>query len=53
MMDYWIIRNVNDNSLAWSNEFGWVDNDTYTVFSGAETEYLQLPVEGRWVPLQK
>lgn len=48
---YYVIRNVNDAGLAWSNTFGWVDNDTYDVFSEAEKATLNLPIEGRWVEL--
>ena len=32
------IRNVNDHGLAWSNEFGWVDDESYDLFTEIEKE---------------
>lgn len=43
----WIIQSDNDD--AWSNTYGWVDNDTYDTFTPEERETMQLPAGGRWV----
>ena len=43
------IRNNLNNSLAWSNMFGWVDNDDYDLFTEKEKNELNLPINGRWV----
>lgn len=45
---YYAIRNVNDTGLAWSNEFGWVDNESYDLFTQDERDTLNLPIEGEW-----
>jgi hypothetical protein len=42
------IRNINDSGLAWSNEFGWVDDESYDLFTDEEANTLNLPIEGRW-----
>jgi hypothetical protein len=42
------IRNINDAGLAWSNECGWVDDDSYDLFTEEEKAKLNLPIEGRW-----
>lgn len=44
----WAIRNVKDHSLAWSNEWGWVDNNSYDLFSESEKGELNLPIDGEW-----
>jgi hypothetical protein len=43
----WIIVNVNDPELCWSNMFGWVSED-YDTFDEDERQTLRLPVEGEW-----
>jgi hypothetical protein len=43
------IRNNSDNSFAWSNKFGWVDDDEYDLFTEKEKNELNLPINGRWV----
>ena len=51
-MNRFIIENINDRSLVWSNVHGWVDSledDDYDVFTLEESETLNLPVEGEWV----
>jgi hypothetical protein len=44
------IRNINDNTLFWSNWWGWieesVDRDLYTV---EEQKLYPLPTEGEWI----
>lgn len=42
------IRNVNDSGLAWSNTHGWVDDESYDLFTESEKEEMNLPMEGRW-----
>lgn len=32
----------------WSNEDGWVDKESATIFTYAETKNLNLPMHGRW-----
>lgn len=41
----WII--TNDQDEAWSNAYGWVEDD-YDTFSDEEKENLQLPMGGKW-----
>jgi len=48
MPPMYVIRNKNDLSLAWSNEFGWVDDGGYDLFTESEKEKLNLPIEGVW-----
>jgi hypothetical protein len=43
----WIIENVDEPELAWSNEWGWCE-DTFDTFSDEEKETLNLPLGGRW-----
>ncbi len=52
MSNRFIIQNVNDESLVWSNTHGWIveeEDDNYDVFSIEESEELNLPIEGKWV----
>jgi hypothetical protein len=42
------IRNVKDHGLAWSNEWGWVDNESYDLFTQQEHDTLHLPLDGEW-----
>ena len=44
----WIIYCMTDDSLAWSNFQGWVD-EGYTIFSSEEKETLNLPMDGEWM----
>jgi len=48
MNKYYVIRSIHHAGLAWSNEFGWVANDTYDVFSQTERDTLNLPIDGQW-----
>lgn len=44
------IQCVNDPELFWSNEYGWVEFDCgVDYFTEDETNYLNLPIEGKWV----
>ena len=49
--NFFVIENVFDSKMVWSNTEGWVDeNDcNYDVFTLEESETLDLPVEGKWV----
>lgn len=51
---HWIIRNVDDPELCWSNEDGWV-TETYDTFTDEEKNTLRLPIGGAWemVPWKK
>lgn len=48
-----MIRNTADPSLYWSNEDGWVDYTSATVFNGLELEHLRLPDQGQWVRMDE
>ena len=53
-MNKFIIENVFNPQLVWSNIEGWVDSnedDNYDVFTLEESETLNLPIEGKWVRL--
>ena len=46
-----IIGCINDDTLYWSNETGWVDLDSADRFNDKERRSLNLPMEGYWIPL--
>jgi hypothetical protein len=46
---YWFIVCKAMRSLAWSNEFGWVSDDSYDLFDSDERARLRLPIGGEWV----
>ena len=51
-MNRFIIENIYNPTLVWSNTDGWVDSnedDNYDVFTLEESETLDLPIEGKWV----
>lgn len=51
-MNMFIIENIYNSRLVWSNTDGWVDSnedDNYDVFTLEESETLDLPIEGKWV----
>jgi hypothetical protein len=35
--------------LYWSNETGWGDKDTATMFTEEETHIYNLPINGKWI----
>ena len=45
----YIIINEWDGELYWSNDDGWVDRESATVFSQNEKFVLNLPMYGMWV----
>lgn len=49
-MNRFVIQNVNDPDLLWSNTDGWVEED-FDTFTLDESETLNLPIEGEWVRL--
>lgn len=44
----WIIRDVSDESLCWSNQYGWTQ-ELFDTFSERERESLAPPIGGEWV----
>jgi hypothetical protein len=44
-----LIENKNDSTLFWSDEHGWVDKKSASVYTEEEALTLTLPVEGQWV----
>lgn len=44
----WVIVNKDDDELYWSNEWGWGDYEGCEHFTFEETEYLELPIGGKW-----
>lgn len=51
-MNRFVIENIYNSRLVWSNTDGWVDSnedDNYDVFTLEESETLDLPIEGKWV----
>ena len=44
----WFIVNENDDSLFWSNEYGWVDYYSADSFDDDEHKVLNLPANGKW-----
>jgi len=47
-MTYWVIVDP-DSGLWWSNENGWVDQDSATRFTTQERYAYRLPLEGCWL----
>lgn len=43
----WIIINVTDHELCWSETYGWVTDD-YDTFSDDEKANMNLPNDGEW-----
>ena len=43
---YYRIRNKQND--YWSNEFGWVNNNQYDIFTEKEKKTFNLPIDGRW-----
>jgi hypothetical protein len=45
---FFVIVHDDDPALAWSNDQGWVEGDSYTVFTDEEQRKLRLPIDGHW-----
>ena len=45
---FYVIKNIEDDQLFWSNALGWVDSDQEDRFTQAERESLSLPIGGAW-----
>lgn len=43
----WIIVKTDDDSLCWSNTWGWCEGD-FDTFTFKERETLNLPIGGEW-----
>ena len=39
----------NGQGELWSNENGWVQDNSYDTFSAAEQQTFNLPIGGHWV----
>lgn len=48
--DRYVIVNVSEPNLVWSNELGWVAECDYTVFTEKQTKSLNLLPSGKYVP---
>ena len=53
---FWIIKNISDNSLTWSNMWGWIeleedDETEIAIFSPEEAITFTLPDGGEWVAI--
>lgn len=44
---YWVIFNTEDDTLLWSNELGWTEEE-YDTFTEEERYTLNLPMGGCW-----
>lgn len=48
----YIIGNIYTTKLFWSSKLGWIeDGEEIDIFSDEETEFLNLPMEGKWIKL--
>lgn len=47
-MNGFVICNVNDDELFWSNKDGWTELSGADTFSFEDTLNLRLPIEGMW-----
>jgi hypothetical protein len=43
----WIIYNIYEPDLFWSNGYGWTEDD-YDTFDETERLNLRLPIGGAW-----
>jgi hypothetical protein len=50
-MKKFIIENINDPDLLWSNFYGWTSGYFFDIFSFSEMSDFDLPIEGKWVEL--
>ena len=46
----WVVVNDDDPHLYWSNEDGWGDLASATVFASGERDTVRLPLDGSWLP---
>lgn len=49
MNSNYVIAHDRDPLLYWSNDQGWVDYNSASIFTVPERDYLNLPDEGKWV----
>lgn len=47
-MIYYVIKNINDDQLFWSNDHGWVETDQEDRFTETERNSYALPIDGAW-----
>jgi len=47
-MELYIITNISDPTLRWSNTDGWTDGEGFDVFTMQGKLYLRLPIDGKW-----
>jgi len=47
----YVIENVNEPELLWTNAWGWTDGDDFDVFTFEEKEEFNLPIDGKWMQL--
>jgi hypothetical protein len=53
MIREWRIKNTKNQHLYWNNQLGWTGILYASIFSDAEKDKLNLPVDGKWerIPL--
>jgi hypothetical protein len=51
-MQNFVIANINDEALKWSNTDGWTDENDFDIFTLEEVKILNLPIEGKWQQLR-
>lgn len=44
----YVIQNITDKTLFWSNDWGWVDWPNCDIFTEVEKSTFNLPIEGKW-----
>jgi hypothetical protein len=51
LINKFVVENTFNNEILWSNDFGWVsqESNSFDVFSFQEMQSLNLPIEGTWV----
>ncbi len=48
-MRMFAIMNTKNNNNFWSNDAGWVNTPTHSLYTEKEKESLTLPINGEWV----
>lgn len=51
-MQNFVIANISDKLLKWSNADGWTHGNDFDIFTPEEKEIFNLPINGKWQQLR-
>lgn len=46
-----VIQAIHDNESFWSNNLGWSDLKSATIFGYPDNLQMNLPLGGKWIPM--